>query len=418
MAKVFLSYSARDIKEVEQLDSELRRRGVPLWRDREDLSVGRLADPDIEEAAEESAGFVFYLTMNAAQSEWVREREREHALNIASQRGAFGIVPIFRDDRKAVCAEMVRLGANQPGATTPHSPYDLSGHAGYVIDHTMVARGRLGDELSVAAGQVLLSLMKTISEDRGNGAPLNIGLATRGGPALGKYSLDLLVDWTEDFKKLPGVATCEKVLQPGLTALWKAIRKYWPGPNLRLYPQCHLSMALAVGFQFRRNTGAKIEIVNPYTEEKWQGPSQPLEALPSAWEFCDPVITLPGRGIGLAVNISQPMDRFRQTVEGSIDSAGLDVGTLVFACPQCGPSRQALNGKASDEVHRWAVAAADKILDLQGLGNHTGVHLFVAGPPGFAILLGQQLSNVGAVQAYEWKDSEKVYGPSFRLLSS
>jgi len=77
--KVFLSYSSKDCSEVDKLDLELRRRGVVLWRDRESLLSGRPLKDEIAAAADQAAGFAFYLTMNAARSEWVREKERKHS---------------------------------------------------------------------------------------------------------------------------------------------------------------------------------------------------------------------------------------------------------------------------------------------------------------------------------------------------
>lgn len=43
-------------------------------------------------------------------------------------------------------------------------------------------------------------------------------------------------------------------------------------------------------------------------------------------------------------------------------------------------------------------------------------HLFYAGPPGLAILLGQQMSNAGQL-IYEYHNAQKRYSPAF-LLSS
>ena len=72
---VFLSHSSKNLSEVERLDATLRQHAVPLWRDRTDLAKGVRTEDEIERAASECVGFVFYLTVEAVESKWVRVRE-------------------------------------------------------------------------------------------------------------------------------------------------------------------------------------------------------------------------------------------------------------------------------------------------------------------------------------------------------
>jgi len=120
--RVFLSYSAQDVQEVERLDLELRRRGVPLWRDRTELLKGRPAVVEIARAATEAAGFAFYLTSHAVRSEWVREKERSHALQNLTLKKGFGIVPIFREDLKTLVADFQGLTRLEAVITHSNSP--------------------------------------------------------------------------------------------------------------------------------------------------------------------------------------------------------------------------------------------------------------------------------------------------------
>src|SRR2546422_1173264 len=96
IGKVFCSYASANLEEVFHFDLALRRHGVPLWRDRVSLGKGALTVEEIDRAAKEAVGFTFYLTLEAAQSEWVRERERAVALQNARLDSSFGVVPIFR----------------------------------------------------------------------------------------------------------------------------------------------------------------------------------------------------------------------------------------------------------------------------------------------------------------------------------
>jgi hypothetical protein len=416
--RVFLSYSSDDMGEVDTLDLELRRRGVQLWRDRESLDAGRLIDSELEEAADSAAGFTFYLTVSAARSDWVRERELAHALCNAGMRSSFGVVPIFREDLRAVCDEMDKHGKR---ITAPGAPsrYDLSRYAGYVIDQDEVAHGRIGDELRRAADTILRSWLRSLSSQRPAEAMLSLGLATRGGPGLKRDELDLVIDWSADFDKgPPDAATCKEQLEPALESLWRMIQLHFQALRLRLVPKCHNTMALAAGFQLRRNTGATLEVGNPNNEEVWNGPAQPLDPLWAAWKIDEVESTPAGAGIAMVITISQPVGKALDDAGASIRKLGLKPAVVVTLAPAAGTSNTVLNGLAADEPHGMAVAVAEKILELRSRSNGGDTHLFYAGPPGLAILIGQQLSNTGPVQTYEWLEKQKTYTPMFRHVSS
>jgi hypothetical protein len=413
--RVFLSYSAKDAQEVERLDLELRRRGVPLWRDRTELSKGRQVEEEIERAAHQAAGFAFYLTSNAVRSEWVREKERDHALrNLRLQRG-FGIVPIFREDLKTVLDEIKKLGTGPPG-----TDYDLGRFNGYVMDLAKIGRGELNQEIAAAADAVLLSLMETLRDGARAGDRLRIGLATRGGPGLNDRPLDLLLDWTADYEPhghVPGAADYDRELDPALGALAKAL-KSWPGLALHLVPQCHLTMALAVGFKVRRTFNADLEVLEIHTDAIWSGPAVPRPAALDLWTLKPknlPKGSAPCSTLIVTIGISRPIAK---TVEDFLLSSGLAHGWRLHFEPRPAPSLTVLQGIAPDAAHRMAVAVRDKIVEAQSRIGQGDVHLFFAGPPAFAILLGQQLANVGRIHTYEWMDSISRYRPAFQLRSS
>ncbi|HEX7183982.1 MAG TPA: SAVED domain-containing protein [Thermoanaerobaculia bacterium] len=413
--RVFLSYSAQDGQEVERLDLELRRRGVPLWRDRTELLKGRPAEDEIARAANQSAGFAFYLTSHAVQSEWVREKERGHALQNLKLKKGFGIVPIFREDLKTLVADFQRLGTGGPG-----TDYDIGRFHGYKMDLAKIGRGDLDQEIAAAANTVLLSLMETLRDGARAGDRLRIGLATRKGPGLQDRPLHLLLDWTADYEPLgrvPDAAFYDRELDPALGSLANAVQS-WPGLALQLVPKCHLTMALAVGFKLRRTFSADLEVVEILTGEAWAGPPVPLPPPPDLWTLKTrnpPKGSSPSSTVIVTIGISRPIAR---TVKGFLTSSGLAYGQRLDFEPRPGPSLTVLQGLAPDVAHRMAVAVREEIVRAQIRIGQGEVHLFFAGPPAFAVLLGQQLANVGRIQTYEWLDSVSRYEPAFQLRSS
>ncbi len=408
--RVFLSYSSEDKKEVDPFELELRRRGLPLWRDRHNLLHGRLTSSEIENACREASGFVFYLSKNAARSDWVRERELEHALDIAPTKPSLGIVPVFRESIE----EIIRILKDQ-GARDPER---ISGYHGYVMDPLKIKQYRAHEELRPAADAVFGAFLHTLRENNPSGSLLRIGVATRGGAALRGHQLDLLLDWTEDYgnegNNPPNPKKCATVLKPALQSLWKGVTKNWPKLAVRFVPQCHLSMALALGFRFGRNSGVTLEVVNPYDkEEVWKGPHAPREAAMDAWN-----ISIEDEGQGemvVAVCISRPAKTVKTGIDKWIRDKGMDVGMALYFEPKEGTSNRALLGRKPYEVHAMACAVVQAMVDGQGQLGNRNVHLFIVGPPGLAVLIGQQLPNAGHIQTYEWVTATNDYEPCFVL---
>jgi hypothetical protein len=216
---------------------------------------------------------------------------------------------------------------------------------------------------------------------------------------------------------VPDAAFYDRELDPALGALANAIR-LWPGLALQLVPKCHLSMALAVGFKLRRNFSADLEVVEILTGETWAGPPVPRPPAPDLWTLKaknPPKGSSPSPTLVVTIGISRPIAR---TVESFLTSSGLAYGRRLDFEPRPASSMTVLQGLAPDAAHRMSVAVREAIVAAQNKIGQGDVHLFFAGPPAFAILLGQQLANVGRIHTYEWLDSISQYQPAFQLKSS
>jgi hypothetical protein len=415
--RVFLSYSHRDRSEAQQLFTELQRRGVPVWWDRVHLPRGRVTARELEKASREAAGFAFYLTEEAAESDWVREDERRHAL--ANQRldETFGIFPIFR----AGIQRVTELMQSRAGDRSDLCAYDLSSFHGYVIEPG-ASGDALDEELRAAATEVLRSILGTLADRRPAGTHLRIGAATRGGPALAGHPLDLLIDWTRDFPgdqgagDYPSSTTAEALLR-ALQDLRGAVLHEWPGRTVQVVAHCHLSMAFALGFLFRRNSGFGLQVVNPYTGDVWYGPEQPLAALPRFWSMEEAPSATPAAddGIAAVISVSRPI---AASAEQALAHRGLRVRETVRIEPAEGPSDHSLASLNEDEAHRAVMPLVERLGQERARGIRGPIHLVYAGPAPFAVLLGQQLSNLGEIRIYEWKDADAGFVPVFVLRSS
>ncbi len=416
--RIFVSYSSQDRHEVELLDLELRRRGVPLWRDRTDLGVGRVTDEEIERAAGEAGGFLFYLTEAAARSDWVRERELFLALERKGIRPSLRIVPVFREVRAKVVKRMTKLATKRNRL----AQYDLSPFNGYAVDEEMVTRGRIGDELRKAAEAVLKGSVEALAASHPPGTPFRVGLSTRGGLDAYSGDLDLLLDWTADYSKglpAPDLARCRDVLAPALESFRGTVRRNLSNRCLRVVPACHLSMALAFGFRFRRGEGVSLEVVDANgSHSPWTGPESPEEPRPGWWAAESKELSFrKGADLVLAINLTQEKVKFQRDLETYLKESGPAASKMLYLEPTHGPSSRSMKDLRGDEAHRVALGALEH-LSREGHGGKVAIHLFLASPTTFAVLLGQQFSNFPPVQSYEWSVSEATYSPSFRFQSS
>lgn len=414
--KVFLSYSSRDRDEVQEFHTELRRRGVPVWWDSINLPRGREIEAEVARAAREAAGFAFYLTSNAAASAWVRETERRHALANQRRDDSFGIFPVFREPIDEVKRAILAAAEEKDRL----DDYDLAKYHGFVID--LEAGESLAAQLRRAAAEVLRSLLRTLAERAPSGALLRVGAATRGGPRLRAYALDLLLDWSGDFPgdqgagRLPSPPGSESLLQ-ALQDLRHALAYEWPGHRLRIVPQCHLAMAFALGFLFRRNSGYDLELVNIHTGDVWDGPGQPRAPLEGFWSMIEEgrMARSDGDGIAAVLGVSR---KLTAEARKELAAAGLRPRRAIEFEPSAGPGTASLSGLTGDEAHRAAIAVVEALRALREEGTSGPIHLVYAGPAPFAVLLGQQLSNLGVIRLYEWADSRAAFVPVFDLKSS
>ena len=75
-APVFLSYSWDDMSEVDDLDTMLRLRGVPVWRDRRAMRWGGYNEDLVRQVIRNIAsGFALYLTKEALESNFISDVE-------------------------------------------------------------------------------------------------------------------------------------------------------------------------------------------------------------------------------------------------------------------------------------------------------------------------------------------------------
>ncbi len=91
---VFISSTAQDGKIATQLAEQLHARGVPVFFDRHEISLGASWQDEIEKALEGASTFVFLVSPNFLQSKWALF-ESGVALGRAAKEQDVTLIPVM-----------------------------------------------------------------------------------------------------------------------------------------------------------------------------------------------------------------------------------------------------------------------------------------------------------------------------------
>ena len=181
--------------------------------------------------------------------------------------------------------------------------------------------------------------------------------------------------------------------------------------QLRLIVDAHVSLALAAGAALNVKSGKKIEIEQRTGGRQFWSPQD--EAHDREWprlvikeEVLDDRQEEVALAIGLTHDISAAVSAF-------VDPNLHQVGRILHCRLGHGASQHAVRcGR-----HAWDMAESivQRLQELRGAGRRIRrVHIFMAGPNGFAFFLGQHQTAMGRTAVYEW-DFEGGRGHGYSL---
>jgi len=108
MGKVFISYSRRDIDEVEKIVAQLEAEGIEVWLDREDIKPGQQWRRQIVEGIDTAEAFILNLSPNSGASDNVLKE-----LNLAEEALEPFILPVMLSEMKIPDVMRYQLAGTQ-----------------------------------------------------------------------------------------------------------------------------------------------------------------------------------------------------------------------------------------------------------------------------------------------------------------
>ena len=180
--------------------------------------------------------------------------------------------------------------------------------------------------------------------------------------------------------------------------------------RIRLVLDTHVSLAFAAGTVLNVKSGREVEIEQRTAGRRFW--SRDDMASDPAWpelKVDEEIVADRRDAVAVAVGLTHDVSA---AVSGFVRDALPDVGRILHCRATGGASQQSVQGGR----HAWQLAeqTVARLLSIRAHGGSASpVHLFIAGPNGFAFFLGQQPA-LGPARVYEW-DLEGQRGGGYSL---
>jgi hypothetical protein len=378
-ATVFVSYARKDEMAVVPLERALRERGIHVLRDVHSLPLGGHNVQVLTKLIEDGCDAVlFYITDNFLTSDFIWRYEVPTALARHNRQPAFHIIPILKGisfhDLSVYCSDcglpsLAAFNAQPIAAETP-SPSEAQVIAQRTLRSALavrVARGGAGEEITIC--------MRTFPYT----------------PPVHALHLDL--DWVSAFSQpeLPPETWHEELL-PALRDVAAALAEKVCPNTVEAWVKARLPAALALGYTFPARGGVRLrlrsETENGVNASGSEANHNPLTVIPTP---------LSRDSTAAIVELAVSREVTPAVTKWRAHTNFLPRWRIRFEPPN-GPSRAALTSRK--QAQQWAWQIGDRLRWLWDKEGVDDIHLFLASPVEFAVLVGQQLRDRHPVHIY------------------
>ena len=387
--RFFLSHWRGNAEDIAALQRALEFRGLHAWRDVDHLELGERFESAIRRAIrEEVSAFIAFVTPEFLTRPIIWNVEVPEALDRHRRDPGFLIIPLFcgvtPGDLTATCAQ--------------HGLGDLSAFNGRFLDPRATRKVRNVEIRWVAQRTLRAGLRPRFAAD----AAYVPRLLLRSQPhAAGDQGVDVDLDWTAPFEAgCPSATEWRDELMPALHDV-RAVLDDLSRRHAHVRVQARLSAPLALGEVL--SATAKYTLTFDGSNGAWSTAAQRRPA---------PVLVrhdlaAPGTDRTVAlVEVAIARD-LSHTVASHAVGLRDQPGHSVRLTPSTGASQHAVVDAS------WAIAAAWEVGEcLRTLHDQHGVrhvHLYVAAPAEWCVLLGHTLNAVGRITVHQWHPTTGSY---------
>lgn len=391
--RVFISYRRKREDDVKLLAECLREHGIPTWQDVADLGhestndelVRTLKDPEI-------SGAVLFITPEIRDSLTIQKVELPEILRRYDKRDGFFIHPV------------AAAGIEYEDVRT-YAPDSLARHE--VGGWNMV---RAADPLSAEKAQeiatrVLRQRLQALRGTTDAGNALRICFDAKGFTG-GPWALHL--DWRHHFRATPTPEIWQLRLLPAL----QHVREELHRANFRILHATgspSLPAALSLGATFPTTSRTDLSWLQRFPDGHEEAWSHHVERRACGFEVRENQSRLDGDAAAVLVSVADDVEpAFNATKAGRRYR-----GILHLRSPQF-PARLDASS-AVDLAHVTCNAMRQARRDWPDISR---IDLFLSGPAGLAILIGQLTNTLPPIQLFEFRPSERRYTAAGVVASS
>jgi hypothetical protein len=392
--RCFISYRRSRAGEIDRLLGHLHEHGIPTWHDRANLGSEPTVEA-IESAIEHnhtSSGLV-WVTRDVAASAVILQEEAPRLLKRGRARNGFRTHAFLADglDHGQLSAVLAMPGTVEDPTKTWN---------------VLKVRGNpVQDEGAVeVAMHVMRQRLRDVHAHMPVNAPLRLKMFAhaQATPAF-ELGYGLALDWTPHYDhRHVAPAIWETRLLPALERVRSAVRSECPGRAVIADGHMTVATAVALGRAFSETTGLSLAWRQLPSGAHWSladcaGDSGLAPTLASHdVSGTDLAVLVSIRGnVAEAVRVSRPvLPPFRAilTIGAHDGSAHVSLDTPGKA----GHAARTIGNAIREARQRFPVVQR--------------THLFMSGPAGVALMVGQQLNAVGPVHLYEHDQSSDAVG--------
>jgi len=389
--RCFVSYRRSRHAETEQLVLALHDVGIPTWQDVTNL--------DSEPAAEQLrkvlrdpkiACSLVWITPEVQDSDVIRKVELPEILDRRRAGDGFFVQPVAAGGLDY--AEAGEIASRYLGIDDL-SGWNLTRADGDPIDSA---------EAAGIAELVLRRRVKEIVARAGDDQSVRLSLHTRErAPIVSGMALTL--DWSDRFdgRCAPADAWQDRLL-PAVTLTAATLRELAPGRPVEAEGRCALPAAVALGAAFLAPAGPELRWCQRRLGAADQVWSLAADRETAELEIETNEIDASSEEMAVVVSISHPAE---EALRESPDEVPRFRGHVCLRGKGGGLVDLRTPGEATDAVMRLVDAIKATRHEWRDIRR---IHLFIAGPAGFAALLGQLLNGLGPIQTYEHLQDDAV----------
>ncbi|HEY7830660.1 MAG TPA: SAVED domain-containing protein [Solirubrobacteraceae bacterium] len=382
--RCFVSYRRERTGEARLLVLALHDVGVPTWQDVTDLG----SEPTVEELRRvigdgATACALAWITPDVEDSDIIRKVELPAIIERKRAGKGFFVRPVAAgglDYAEAGEIASRHLGIEDLGA------WNLARTASSPIDEAGAAE---------IAELVLRERVKAIASALADGDTLRLCLHTRE-RAPRTTEVALALDWFERFDgRCASAAAWRNLLLPAVGLVAATVRELAPGTPVEAEGRCALPAALALGAAFLAPGGPELrwrQRRGGVPDEVWSFAAEREDA---QVEIDTREVTASSEDIAVLVSINHDAEEALRESRGEVPEfrgyvrlRGTGGAQVTLRSP----------GEAADAALRLVDAIKTARTRWRDIRR---IHLFIAGPAGFAMLVGQLLNGLGPIQTYE-----------------